>query len=71
MRRRTEVAVTWKCGGRVEHAVDDDTVEVPMGIERLPEAVDKGDRAEARRQARATCAQAGLHGAQSIFTPSA
>ena len=30
--RGPEVAVTWKCTGSGEHAVDDDNVEVPMGI---------------------------------------
>ena len=38
-------------GGGVEHAVDDDAVEVQVGIERRAEAVDEGDRAEARRGA--------------------
>ena len=38
-------------GGGVEHAVDDDAVEVQMGIEAGTEAVDEGDRAEARRGA--------------------
>ena len=52
--------------GRVEHAIDDDAVEVQVRIERRAEAVDEGDRAEASRGARtrAVRAQAGLHGAQ-------
>jgi hypothetical protein len=52
--------------GRVEHAVDNDAVEVQVRIERRAEAVDEGDRAEARRGAAAWTvrAQAGLHGAQ-------
>ena len=51
------------CGGRVEHAVDDDTVEVQVGIEAGAEAVDEGDRAEPGRVARtrAVRAQALLH----------
>jgi len=31
--RRTEEAVTWKCGARVEHVVDDDTMEVKVWVE--------------------------------------
>jgi hypothetical protein len=52
--------------GHVEHAVDDDAVDVQVRIERRAEAVDEGDRAEASRRARAraTRAQAGLYGAQ-------
>ena len=38
-------------GGGVEHAVDDDAVEVQVGIEAGAEAVDEGHRAEARRGA--------------------
>ena len=33
---------------RLEHAVDDDAMEVQVGIEGGTEAVDEGDRAEAR-----------------------
>ena len=52
--------------GHVEHAVDDDAVEVQVGIEGGAEAVDEGDRAEACRgtRTRAMRAQAGLHRAQ-------
>jgi hypothetical protein len=39
------------CGGGVEHAVDDDAVEVQAGIERRPEAVNERDRADAHRGA--------------------
>lgn len=39
------------CRG-VEHAVDDDTVEVQLSIESGAEAVDEGDRAEPGRVAR-------------------
>ena len=35
--------------GRVEHAVDDDTMEVKVRVEGGTEAVDEGDCAEARR----------------------
>jgi hypothetical protein len=38
-------------GGGVEHAVDDDTVKMEVGIEAGAEAVDEGHRAEARRRA--------------------
>ena len=51
--------------GRVEHAVDDDPMEVKVRVEGGTEPVDGGDRGEAgrRARARATRAQAGLHGA--------
>jgi hypothetical protein len=38
--------------GGVEHAVDDDAVEVQVGIQRRPEAVNERDRTEAGRGAR-------------------
>jgi hypothetical protein len=38
-------------GGSVEHAIDDDAVEVQMSIEGRAEAVDEGHRAETRRGA--------------------
>jgi len=52
--------------GRVEHVVDDDTMEVKVRVESGTEPMDEGNRAEAHRRAgaRATRAQAGLHGAQ-------
>jgi hypothetical protein len=55
-------------GNGVEQAVDDDAVEVQVGIERRAEAVDEDYRAEARRAAGAgtMCAQALLHRAQEL-----
>jgi hypothetical protein len=49
-----------------EHAVDDHTVKVQVGVERGAEAVNEGDRAETSRGARtrAVRAQALLHLAQ-------
>ena len=38
-------------GGGVEHAVDDDTVKMEVGIERRAETVDEGHGPEARRGA--------------------
>jgi hypothetical protein len=63
----SSAVATWKMtppgAGGVEHAVDDDAMEVQMRIEGGTEAVDEGDRAEARRRARtkAVRAQALLH----------
>ena len=37
--------------GSVEHAVDDDTMKVEVGIEAGTETVDEGHRTEARRGA--------------------